>query len=134
MSKAYPSNLTLAQYECLSDLLPAAKLGGRPQEVDLWDILNAIFYILVEGVLIKGCKRFLTVDTLGLVLRVFVTAASTGEREGGKAILERVRQRGKAVFRLHTVWVDGGSDGATFIQWIITFCHWLVQVVLRPEQ
>jgi putative transposase len=50
MSKAYPSNLTLAQYELLHDLLQAAKPGGRPREVDLWDVLNAIFYNLVEGV------------------------------------------------------------------------------------
>ncbi len=35
------------------------------------------------GKLIKGRKRFLSVDTSGLVLRVFVTAASLGEREGG---------------------------------------------------
>jgi transposase len=32
----------------------------------------------------QGRKRFLSVDTLGLILRVFVTAASVGEREGGK--------------------------------------------------
>jgi putative transposase len=31
--------------------------------------------------LLKGRKRFLTVDTLGLVMRVFVTAASVGERK-----------------------------------------------------
>ena len=49
MSKAYPSNLTLAQYEFLSDLIPAAKPGGRPRTVDMWAVLNAIFYILVEG-------------------------------------------------------------------------------------
>ena len=35
------------------------------------------------GKLVKGRKRFLTVDTLGLVLRVLVTAANVGEREGG---------------------------------------------------
>jgi putative transposase len=50
MSKSYPSNLSLAEYEVLSDLLPEAKPGGRRREVDLWDVLNAIFYILVEGV------------------------------------------------------------------------------------
>ena len=50
MSKSYPSNLSHAQYELLRDLLPEAKPGGRPREVDLWEILNAIFYILVEGV------------------------------------------------------------------------------------
>ena len=31
MSKDYPSNLTRDQYELLSDLLPAAKPGGRPR-------------------------------------------------------------------------------------------------------
>lgn len=50
MSKAYPNNLTLVQYELLRDLLLEAKPGGRPCEVDLWEVLNAIFYILVEGV------------------------------------------------------------------------------------
>jgi hypothetical protein len=32
------------------------------------------------GKKIKGRKRFMTVDTLGLVLRVLVTAANVGER------------------------------------------------------
>jgi transposase len=209
MRKSYPSNLTPGQYELLSDLLPEAKPGGRPREVDLWDILNAIFYVLVEGVrwralpgdfpawqtvytyfrnwrrdgtwlnihdrlyhciriesgrclspseaivdsqsvksaagvheavgfdagkVIRGRKRFITVDTLGLILRVFVTTASTGERVGGKAVLQRVRQRGKAVSRLHTIWVDGGFDGFPFMRWVVTVCHWIVQVVLRSEQ
>jgi len=48
MSKAYPSNLTRAQYELLSEMIPKAKPGGRPREVDMWEILNAIFYVLVE--------------------------------------------------------------------------------------
>ncbi len=37
-----------------------------------------------------GHKRFMTVDTLGLVLRVLVTAANVGEREGVKRVLKRV--------------------------------------------
>lgn len=208
MSKAYPSNLTSAQFELLNDLIPPAKFGGRPREVDMWEVLNGIFYILVEGVrwralpgdfpawqtvytyfrqwrldgtwlqihdrlhqwtrieqerhrspseaiidsqsvksaamvsqavgfdagkLIKGRKRFLTVDTLGLVLRVLVTAASVGEREGGKQVLQRVKQMGTGVSRLHTLWVDAGFDGAPFMMWVIDVCHWIVQVVLRPQ-
>jgi transposase len=50
MSKAYPSNLSRAQYEFLSDLIPEAKPGGRPREVEMWEVVNAIFYVLVEGV------------------------------------------------------------------------------------
>ena len=86
------------------------------------------------GKKIKGRKRFMTVDTLGLVLRVFVTAASVGEREGGKQVLQKVSQMGKPVARLHTIWADGGFDGEPFMQWVMDCCHWIVQVVLRPEQ
>ncbi len=50
MSKAYPSNLTRAQYEFLSDMIPEPKPGGRPREADMWEIINAIFYVLCEGV------------------------------------------------------------------------------------
>jgi transposase len=44
------------------------------------------------GKQIKGRKRFLGVDTLGLVLRVLVTAASVPEREGGKQLLNASKQ------------------------------------------
>ena len=47
------------------------------------------------GKQIKGRKRFMTVDTLGLVLRVLVTAASVPEREGGKQVLKQVKQMGQ---------------------------------------
>ena len=209
MSKAYPSNLTQAQYEFLSDLMPEVKPGGRPREVELWDVLNAIFYVLVEGVRwralpgdfpvwqtvytyfrnwrkdgtwlrmhdklrewtrieqerhrspseaiidsqsvksaamvhqavgfdagkkIKGRKRFMTVDTLGLVLRVLVTAANAPEREGAKQVLKQVKQLGKGTSRLHTLWTDGGFDGEPFLRWVMDWCGWIVQVVLRPEQ
>ncbi len=100
------------------------------------------------GKLLKGRKRFLTVDTLGLVLRVWVCAASVGEREGGKQVIKRVKRTGNQVSRLHTIWaeclrgnpppqnllVDGGFDGQPFMQWVMDVCRWIVQVVLRPEQ
>ena len=86
------------------------------------------------GKKIKGRKRFMTVDTLGLVLRVLVTSANVGEREGGKKVLKRVKQSGRQVCRLTTIWADGGFDGEPFMQWVMDFCRWIVQVVLRPEQ
>jgi Putative transposase of IS4/5 family (DUF4096) len=57
MNTAYPSNLTLAQYELISDLIPGPKPGGRPRTVDLWEVLNALFYILVEGVRWRSLPR-----------------------------------------------------------------------------
>lgn len=41
---------------------------------------------------------------------------------------------GNTVTRLHTIWVDGGFDGDPFLQWVMDFCHWIVQVVLRPRE
>jgi putative transposase len=49
MIKAYSSNLTLEQWELLEPLIAPAKYGGRPREVEVWDILNAIFYLLTQG-------------------------------------------------------------------------------------
>ena len=49
-------------------------------------------------------------------------------------MLKRVKQMGKAVFRLHTIWADGGFDEEPFMKWVMDFCRWIVQVVLRPEQ
>jgi transposase len=86
------------------------------------------------GKKIKGRKRFLTVDTLGLVLRVLVTAASLDERSGGKQVLQKVKQMGNTVSRLNTIWADGGYNGNPFMQWVMDLCRWIVQVVLRPHE
>jgi putative transposase len=46
------------------------------------------------GKQIKGRKRFLAVDTLGLVLSVLVTAANGPERAGAKPLLQQVSANG----------------------------------------
>src|SRR3954454_21403762 len=48
-SKRYPSDLTRTQWKRLKRLLPPAKPGGRPREVDLREVLNGIFYITRGG-------------------------------------------------------------------------------------
>lgn len=83
---------------------------------------------------IKGRKRHTVVDTLGLVLRVKVTAASVPERAGGKKVLAAVKQMGKAVDRLYLIWADGGYEGNPFLHWVMNVLHWVLEVVLRPEQ
>ncbi len=45
MSKAYPNNLTDAQYEFISEMIPEPKKGGRKREVYMLSVLNAIFYV-----------------------------------------------------------------------------------------
>lgn len=86
------------------------------------------------GKQIKGRKRFLAVDTLGLVLMVLVTAAKVPERAGGKQLLQRVKTLGQQVRRLHTIWVDSGFDGSPFMMWVMDCCRWIVEVVRRPKQ
>lgn len=44
--KIYTSSLTRQQFKHLEPLLPAAKTGGRPRKVDMFEIINAILYVL----------------------------------------------------------------------------------------
>jgi transposase len=84
--------------------------------------------------LIKGRKRHLTVDCLGLVMRVFVSAASLPERAGGKVVLQRIQQmKPERIERLYRVWADNGYSGNPFLIWVMNTLHWVWQVVLRPQ-
>lgn len=49
MRKAYPSDLSDAQWELIKPLLPEAKAGGRPRSVDLREVLNALLYLDRSG-------------------------------------------------------------------------------------
>jgi putative transposase len=64
---------------------------------------------------IKGRKRHILVDTLGLVLGVLVTPANCPEREGGQNVLQQV---GGWFTRLRKLWVDGGYSGDHFADWV----------------
>lgn len=87
------------------------------------------------GKKIKGRKRHLTVDSLGLMMRVFVSAASMTEREGAKQVLQRVKEMTtERTERLFLVWADGGYSGPTFLHWVMDVLHWVLPVVLRPKE
>ncbi len=58
-----------------------------------------------------------------------VTAANVGERSGGQQVLIRVKQS-QQQSRLTTIWIDDEP----FMQWVMNFCRWIIQVVLRPEE
>jgi putative transposase len=47
--KVYPSNLTDEEWQLIEPLLPTNSNIGHPREVDLRDIVNAIFYVQREG-------------------------------------------------------------------------------------
>jgi transposase len=78
---------------------------------------------------IKGRKRHLLVDTLGLVLGVLVTPASTPERVGAQTLLARVL--GWFAW-LRLLWVDSGYAGEAFAEQVRELRPKLkVQVVKR---
>jgi putative transposase len=65
--------------------------------------------------LIKGRKRHVLVDTLGLILKVIVSEASVGDREGAAWLLLAI----VGLFtRLKLIWVDGGYAGVDFAAWV----------------
>jgi transposase len=83
------------------------------------------------GKRIKGRKRHLLVDTLGLVLGVCVTPASTTERAGAQTLLTCFLP---GLAWLRVLWVDGGYRGEAFAQWVKTLRHKLtVEVVKRAQ-
>jgi putative transposase len=48
-TQVYPSDLTDRQWDCLKDLIPPAKPGGRPRSLEMRAVVNAILYIVVSG-------------------------------------------------------------------------------------
>jgi transposase len=49
MSKAYTSNLSFEEYDLIAAMIPAAKTGGRQRSVRIWEVVNAILYVLSQG-------------------------------------------------------------------------------------
>ena len=79
---------------------------------------------------VKGRKRHVLVDTLGLVLVAVVTAANLPERDGARLLLARLTGSCK---KLRRIWVDGGYRGP-FVSWVAEHFRFLLQVVLRSEE
>ena len=62
------------------------------------------------GKKIRGRKRHLVVDTLGLLLGVVVTAASLSDRAGALEVLPEILRTQP---RLEVLWADAGYAGGT---------------------
>ena len=66
------------------------------------------------GKKIKGRKRHVAVDTLGLVLGIMITTAAVQDRDAAKTLIKRL----VGLFgRLQIIWADGGYLGA-LVQWV----------------
>ena len=86
-----------------------------------------------SGKLVKGRKRHLLVDTLGLVLMVVVTSAYESDKAGARKLFTQAKNRISAsLTRLVCIWVDAGYQGEGFMKWVMDTYRWFLEVVRRP--
>lgn len=66
------------------------------------------------GKKIKGRKRHLAVDPLGLILGILITSAAVQDRDAAKTLIHGLVQW---LSRLQIIWADGGSQGK-LVAWV----------------
>ena len=81
------------------------------------------------GKQVKGRKRHVLVDTLGLLLAVVVTAASVSDPAGARLLFARL---GGSCKKLRKVWVDGTYRGK-LVDWAVEHLWFILAPVLRSD-
>jgi len=82
------------------------------------------------GKKVKGRKRHILVDTLGLLLFVRVHPANIQDRDGAQTLLRQIKDRFP---RLQLIWADGGYAGK-LVDWVKHICHWVLDIVKRNDE
>jgi putative transposase len=87
MRKAYPSDLTDAQWAIIAPLIPVNSTG-RPREVDMREVVNAIFYLNRSG-----CQWDMLPHDLPAKSSVYDSFAQWRDDGTWQAILDALRQQ-----------------------------------------
>jgi len=75
---------------------------------------------------VKGRKRHLVVDTLGLILTLCVLPADQSDRAGAERLLPRLVGRFP---RLAKLWADSSYQG--LVAWAAALAGWVLEIVRR---
>jgi putative transposase len=88
------------------------------------------------GKCIKGRKRVILVDTLGLILAAKVVAASVSEKAGAQLLLTKIHTTVwlmKLCKKIKLVWADSGYQGQDLANWVTNLLGWTWEVVKRSD-
>jgi putative transposase len=77
---------------------------------------------------VKGRKRHLLVDTLGLLLSVYVTPANTSDQEGARRLLIGLKPSQP---HLELIWADSAYRGESLATWCAAEGAWRVEIIKR---
>ena len=84
------------------------------------------------GKKITGRKRHTLVDTLGLILKVIVTAGNVQDRDGAKSLLEEIWAEKNVIQRLKLIWADAGYRGE-LLTWVEDTLGLKLEIVEKPK-
>jgi putative transposase len=82
------------------------------------------------GKRVKGRKRHILVDTLGLLLKAKVLTADVQDRDGAKLLFSEIKEQ---MPPLQLIWADGGYRGK-LIEWVAVQCLWILEIVKRNDR
>lgn len=83
------------------------------------------------GKLVKGRKRHIVVDTMGLLLAVVVTAANVDDAQGAKKVLTQLTAQ--EFPRLELLWADNKYHNYDLEDWVSENVRFTIEVVSRPK-
>jgi len=84
------------------------------------------------GKQVNGRKRHTLVDTLGLILKVTVTAGNVQDRDGAKCLLKEISVEKEVIQRLELIWADGSYRGE-LIAWLEALFGCKLEIVEKPK-
>ncbi|MDR3734116.1 MAG: IS5 family transposase [Acidobacteriaceae bacterium] len=82
------------------------------------------------GKKVKGIKRHIVVDTLGMILGAMIQPASTQDRDGALPVLAEVRRLFPFIKK---IFADGGYQGAATACAVAALGQWELEIVKRSD-